>query len=235
MASRHSILTFGNLITSGFLILLRDNCLWAVSCLCFSELSRLKPPVFWHAAADWGSIILSFDIYKAPGVISLSLPFVLKPGDSSNSVFKIVGPFAGDSEPPSFISSVLFLACSSRLCWVNWISLLIILFLSSSRDSYSKGYCPMTMQYMRIPKDHMSILGSLAVFPWRTSGDMYLILPALWRSPLVPRFEPNMPKSAILTCTFDGAVFAVGKSLTCSRRIIFWNLMSLCMIRLLWQ
>ena len=163
---------------------------------------------------------------------SRSLPLVLKPGDSSNSVFKIVGPLAGYSPSPSPLP---FFACSSRFCWVNCISLLIILFLSSSRDSLSKGYCPIIMQYIRIPRDHMSILGSLAVKPYKSSGDMYLILPALWRSPLVPRLEPNMPKSAIFTCTFDGAVFAVGKSLTCSRRMIFWNLMSLCIILLLWQ
>lgn len=61
------------------------------------------------------------------------------------------------------------------------------------------------------------------------------MLPALCRSATVPRMEPKIPKSAILTWIFDGAVSFVGSSSILSRRITFYIFMSRWIIRLLWQ
>ena len=79
----------------------------------------------------------------------------------------------------------------------------------------------MIMEYIMIPRDQMSIFGSLALSPCSSSGAMYMIDPALCRSAIVPLFDPKMPKSAIFTCMLEGAVFCVGSVSTCSSSMMF--------------
>ena len=76
--------------------------------------------------------------------------------------------------------------------------------LMLSRDAPSNGYWPTIIAYISTPSAQISIFGSLALSPYNSSGDIYFMLPALWRSASVPRLEPKIPKSAILTCTLEG-------------------------------
>ena len=115
----------------------------------------------------------------------------------------------------SFFISIIFFCWAKETYWPMTISLI------DSRDTPSNGYWPTIIAYIRTPSAHMSIFGSLALSPCKSSGDIYFMLPALWRSANVPRLEPKIPKSAILTCTFEGAFWWVGSSSTLLRRITF--------------
>jgi hypothetical protein len=59
------------------------------------------------------------------------------------------------------------------------------------------------MQYNITPSAHKSIAGFAFVsFPYKTSGAMYLIVPASVFSPDEPLHLPDIPKSTILILDF---------------------------------
>ena len=55
------------------------------------------------------------------------------------------------------------------------------------------------MAWSIIPRAQTSIFGVVSVYPFRTSGGMYFKDPAFDFSGLLPRVEPNIPKSTSLS------------------------------------
>lgn len=206
IASRQSKLTLGTLITSEeFFIFLESSSaallLIYVSLFLINLLTTLRGT---FNAGVRGSL-LSYII---------SITFSCYCFFSSYSVFTIDSLFKFFIVPDFAVSSNLFYL-------VKLTSLLITISLICSRVSPSKGHFPIIIAYIRMPRAQISILGSLALSPYYYSGDIYFILPALCLSAIVPLLEPKIPKSAILTCTLEGAVFIVGNSSICSSRITF--------------
>ena len=188
--------------------------------------SLKEPPAI--AAPNFGTCLEAFDATPTSFMSYLSFSVL--------SIYEIfAAPTLLFTLTDLWLEFYVFLYNRMRFSLVNEMSFPMIVSLICSLVAPSNGYLPIIIAYINIPRAQISILGLLALSPCSSSGLIYLILPTLWRSATLPLLDPNIPKSAIFTCTLDGALFVVGISLTFSSRTTFWNFMSRWMIRLLWQ